>query len=48
MIAVGRGQDVDFSEFERESILLGTKIVVGNIKRKKISHISNPLQLKGA
>jgi len=33
MIAVRRGQDMDFSEFARDSIL-GRKIVVGNIKGK--------------
>lgn len=35
MIAVGKGQDVDFSEFESDSILLGRKIVVGIVKRKR-------------
>lgn len=38
MTAFARGQVVDFSESERDVILLGRKIVIVNIKKKKPDH----------
>ena len=38
--AFARGQVVDFSESERDVIVLGRKIVIVNIKKKNRSHIA--------
>lgn len=38
MTAFARGQVVDFSESERDVILLGREIVIVNIKKKKTDH----------